>query len=66
MQGWNGCARAGAYYLLSIDADEDLDALSKQGGVRPPAAGLTMPGAHLRATGELTVSRGVSVSVRTG
>jgi hypothetical protein len=26
-----GCARAGETYLLSIDTDEDLDALSKQG-----------------------------------
>jgi len=33
MQGWNGCARAGASHLLSIDTDEDLDALSKQGVV---------------------------------
>jgi hypothetical protein len=28
-----GYARAGALHLLSIDADEDLDALSKQGVV---------------------------------
>jgi hypothetical protein len=28
-----GYARAGASHLLSIDADEDLDALSKQGVV---------------------------------
>ena len=31
--GWNGCARAGASHLLSIDTDEDFDALSKQGVV---------------------------------
>ena len=30
MQGWNGCARAGALHLLSIDADVDLDALKKE------------------------------------
>ena len=32
-QGCNGCASAGSSHLLSIDADEDLDAVSKQGVV---------------------------------
>ena len=65
-QRCKGCARAGASHLLSIDADEDLDALSKQGVLLPPAAGLSSLDANLAARGELTVSRGDGVSVGTG
>ena len=66
MQGWNGYVRAGGIHLLSIDADEDLDATRVQGVTRPPAAGFSSYEANLAALGELTVSRVGRVGVGTG
>jgi hypothetical protein len=45
-----------AAHLLPLDGDVELGAMSIQGVGRPPVAGLTMPGAHLRASVEFTVS----------
>lgn len=50
------CMGSEAAHLLPLDANVELGAVRIQGVVRPPVAGLTMPGAHLRASVELTVS----------
>ena len=51
-----GVQGKGGAHLLVDDADVVLGATSFQGVSCPPGAGLTMPEAHLRATGGLTVS----------